>query len=957
VFLHWGKFMQTTCPQCARVLEYSGEPPRFCAYCGQALPVSPAASTTDAVTVPPQVSHTDTPSHGPDLDGQAPPEELPEVVGGYRLLRRLGGGGMGSVYEAEDSTTGRRVALKLVLPERACSPEALQRFRQEGQLASAVSHPRSVFVLAANEDAGRPYIVMELMPGQTLDDLVREKGPLPVEQAIAKVLDVIDGLLEAHRLGLVHRDVKPSNCFLEGDGRVKVGDFGLARSLVAPSKLTRTGTFIGTPLFAAPEQIKMETVDAQSDLYSVAATLYFLLSGKAPFQGGDALATLASIVSDDPPPLRSLRPDISKSLDRAVLRGLQRERKRRWKDLEEFRRALVPFLPARPSISSTGLRIVAYLLDTLLLTLVAEAVAFLLVIPAVWAGLLPNLDEVGTLIYGTTESVLLYLAYFAVLEGLWGASLGKRLFRLRVAGMASQGPPGIGRAILRAAVLWALINAGSLATLALARVLDLPGEDPPAKLEQRINAALIGVLNMSALILGVLLTVLPMRVQNGFRALHEFLSGTRTYRLHWPQPRPQRALDSRPFAMRVVQPPGLPEQIGPYRILGALRWLDHDRTVLAEDTQLGRTLWLWLRPHQEPPLAAARRNLSRVTRLRWVNSGILDDWQWDAFLAPNGRPLPDLAVGEKHLSWAELRPILEDLTEELVTSCADGTLPRCLDAAQLWASAGGRAQLLDAPLYGSSCPAAELTAPEVPAIPDQERALAFLRRVAVAGLEGQPCPPAAPPAPVHAPVPVHAADMLDRLLGVSQPYRTLEEWQVDLETTRDRPVEVTRWRRAVHLGLMTGLLNLPFLNLTFLLLLSLIVLMNYWQQPVDRDLLTGTAIVYGTIAGLTASWVVWSFLFRGGYAFWRGGLALRRADGRPPSRLQCGWRALLVWGPVCLLFCLAVGLAQLVPGWPVLYFGVWLLGAALLPLYAVLAILSPNRGPHDRLAGTYLVPD
>src|SRR5262249_48355158 len=215
------------------------------------------------------------PSPGGGGDGNG----APETVGGYRLIRRLGGGGMGTVYEAEDLSSGRRAALKLVLPEYASSPEAVQRFRREGRLASAIAHPRCVFVLAADEEAGRPYIVMELMPGDTLDDLVREKGPLPPEQAVAQILDGGGGVQEAHRLGVVHRDVKPSNCFLGADGRVKVGDFGLARSLAADARLTRTGTFLGTPLFAAPEQVKSEAVDAQSDVYSVAATLYFLLTG------------------------------------------------------------------------------------------------------------------------------------------------------------------------------------------------------------------------------------------------------------------------------------------------------------------------------------------------------------------------------------------------------------------------------------------------------------------------------------------------------------------------------------------------------------------------------------------------------------------------------------------------------------------------------------------------------
>src|SRR5262249_849302 len=149
-----------------------------------------------------------------------------------------------------------------------------------------VSHPRCVFVLAADEEAGRPYIAMELMPSETLQDLVARRGPPPAPEAVALALDVLDGLASAHRAGVLHRDVKPSNSFLAAGGRWKVGDFGLARALAAPDPLARDGAFLGTPLYAAPEQAGGGPVDAQTDLYGLAATLYFLLTGRPPFAGG-----------------------------------------------------------------------------------------------------------------------------------------------------------------------------------------------------------------------------------------------------------------------------------------------------------------------------------------------------------------------------------------------------------------------------------------------------------------------------------------------------------------------------------------------------------------------------------------------------------------------------------------------------------------------------------------------
>ena len=347
--------MRVVCTKCSRALEYSGQCPSFCAYCGQALADAtvntPSADLAGAVTQAPA-----------ERDGSRPP---PPTVGGYQLGRKLGEGGMGAVYEAEELATGRRVALKLIKPEYAGSVEAVERFRQEGRIASMVVHPRCVFVLAVDEEAGQPYIVMELMPGATLKDLVSAHGALPVEQAIAKILDVIDGLQAAHRLEVIHRDVKPSNCFLEADGRVKVGDFGLAKSLIQEGHLTKTGAFVGTPHFASPEQIRTEPIDARTDVYSVAATLYYLLTGKPPFFGSNASATLARIVSEPPPSLRSIRPELSQALEQVVLHGLERDRDQRWPDLETFRQALLGLVPAPLSLGGMGRRLAAYALDLL----------------------------------------------------------------------------------------------------------------------------------------------------------------------------------------------------------------------------------------------------------------------------------------------------------------------------------------------------------------------------------------------------------------------------------------------------------------------------------------------------------------------------------------------------------------------------------------------------------------
>src|SRR5436190_2927255 len=193
--------MQVECRDCGRSLEFSGARPSFCGYCGKPLPAS-----TQQLTAP---HDHDAAATRPESSPAGSTDSAPPEVRGYRLLGLLGRGGMGSVYRAEDASSGRQVAIKLISPDFAGSDTAVERFRQEGRLASMIAHPRCVFVFAADEEDGRPYIVMELMPGDTLQDVVERRGPLPPEEAVARTLDVIEGLQEAHRLGVIHRDVKP----------------------------------------------------------------------------------------------------------------------------------------------------------------------------------------------------------------------------------------------------------------------------------------------------------------------------------------------------------------------------------------------------------------------------------------------------------------------------------------------------------------------------------------------------------------------------------------------------------------------------------------------------------------------------------------------------------------------------------------------------------------------------
>jgi len=253
-------------------------------------------SVDDELTVPP------TPGPQPDgTDAGAPRFGVGQAIGPYRIERLLGRGGMGEVYEAEHLEHGRRVALK-VLNQRLAGADDLARFLREGRLAASLNHPNTVFVFGSEEISGNPVIAMEFVAGGTLKDVVDRDGPMAPAAAVDAILQVAAGLDAALACGILHRDVKPSNCFVESDDTVKAGDFGLSIPVLAP-EVTQPGemaTFQGTPQFAAPEQLRGQKLDVRADIYAVGATLYYLLSGRPPFEDRDLMGLLTKVAADVP---------------------------------------------------------------------------------------------------------------------------------------------------------------------------------------------------------------------------------------------------------------------------------------------------------------------------------------------------------------------------------------------------------------------------------------------------------------------------------------------------------------------------------------------------------------------------------------------------------------------------------------------------------------------------------
>src|SRR3954449_8587036 len=252
--------------------------------------------------------------------GAGVPADLPflfsagQRFGPYVIVRPIGKGGMGQVYEAEETHSGRRVALKL-LSRGLGDDEERERFLREGQLAASLSHPNCVYVFGTSEIQGFPVIAMELVPDGTLKDLVIPDTPISAAAAVDAVLPVIAGLEAAASIGILHRDIKPSNCFVHRDGRVLVGDFGLS---VAASGHASAGTILGTPGFASPEQLRGEPLDIRSDIYSVGATLFYLLAGRAPFDDRSTTSLIEKVATEPPPLLTTVRPDLPRGLAAVV---------------------------------------------------------------------------------------------------------------------------------------------------------------------------------------------------------------------------------------------------------------------------------------------------------------------------------------------------------------------------------------------------------------------------------------------------------------------------------------------------------------------------------------------------------------------------------------------------------------------------------------------------------------
>jgi tRNA A-37 threonylcarbamoyl transferase component Bud32 len=833
------------------------------------------------------------------------PTEFPRDFGGYRLLGLLGTGGMGTVYEAEQSATGRRVALKM-LEQQLDSSEMRQRFLREGRLAASVNHPNSLYVFGSEEVESIPVITMEIAGGGTLKDKLSKRGPLPVKEAVDAILDVISGLEAAFAAGVLHRDIKPSNCFVSPDGSVKVGDFGLSVSTMArdDSYATATGVVMGTPAFAPPEQLRGDELDVRADIYSVGATLFTLITGQAPFEGKNAVQVVANAVNQKPKPLSALRDGVPPGLERVVARCLAKEPGGRYGGYEALRDALLPFSSREPEPASMKVRAAAGWIDYL--------IAFL--IPYVILMLFVGNEEFHLRLFmdRTLYSARYHVAflcfgflYFMVAEGIFGAGLGKRLKGLCV--VRTNGRlPGIGRALLRI-----LIPILSIEGIRIPLVMALM----QATEVNHMTGAEVAVYSAATTLCPMIPALLACiaRRDNAFTTIWDMVSGTRVVFKQKGIARPT----IEPAAQPKIDADGL-TPFGPYKVGKELvpgKW------IAATDPLLRRRIWL-LRREAEGP-SDARRAVTRAGRLRWLQKVEQAGNSWDAFEATRGASLSGLIQDGKHLPWETLRHWLHDLASELWLAEGDRTLPAELSLDNVWITAQGHAVLLDEPWPDVERPAERIPVSD---IAGQQR---FLHSVSSC-VESTT-------------LPLHARPVLQNLEAGK--FEKMSFLTGTLRGLLDKPAEVSKGIRA------GSIFMLPFYAWIMLFVGS--YQGAEWLYEIIGGsvvwLVVVTAMLVLSISALAQLLAV-PFRTSFGNSLFR--LALVDAEGAPAAIPQLISRWAIVWLPLLAPMSAVALLARngsriaIISALSVLL--LWILAACY-------ALLQPNRGLHDRFAGTWVV--
>ena len=652
---------------------------------------------------------------------------------------------------------------------------------------------------------------------------------------------------------------------------------------------------MGTPAYASPEQLRGDELDVRADVYSVGATLFTLLTGRAPFEGDNAVQVVANAVNQEPTPLRELRADVPAVVERIVARCLAKDPTGRYADYKALRNALLPFSSSEPEPASMLVRVAAGWIDYLVAFL-PPYVALMLLVGAEELLVRPLVERT---LYSAKYYILLFclgFAYFAVTEGIWGAGLGKWLKGLRVVRPSGR-VPGVGRALLRV----------------LIPILCVEGVRMPLMLALIHDADWTGfqtaMFVVAAIACGWIPGLLALRARpaNGFATLWDLASGTRVV------VRPKST--QRPSIQPAAEPQAVAERgdsLGPYRVTGEVipgEW------IVAADPVLRRQVWLLRRG--SAGLSAAWRGVARAGRLRWLQKVDAAGNTWDAFEAPQGVPFVNLIAGGKKLPWSTLRYLLHDLASELWAATGDQTLPAELSLDCVWVTSQGNAVLLDRPWPDVETPAARIAVGD---LAGQQR---FLDAVAACVDQTG--------------LPLHARPVLRNIREGK--FEKLSFLAGTLRGLLDKPADVSRGIRA------GSIFVLP------LYIWTAVIVGRYHDKPWDDPL--GIVIASALVAlGLVAlmQLVILPFRSTASHSIFR--LSVLNAKGAPAAALHLLARWAIVWFP---LFLPMVLLALLLPcvdatsSVPTLVLLLCWIGAA------VYAVVHPHRGLHDWLADTWVV--
>ncbi|MBV8507289.1 MAG: serine/threonine protein kinase, partial [Alphaproteobacteria bacterium] len=277
------------------------------------------------------------------------------TIGRYRIETLLGTGAMGEVYRAHDPAIDRSVAIKVVRPELVAGnggEQLLERFRREARAAGRRFHPNIVAIWDFGDDNGMPFLVMELVEGQSLDQLIRSSGPLAPGRSVAIITQVLSALGFAHGNGIVHRDIKPSNIMVLQDDQVKVADFGIAR--LEASEFTIVGDLLGTPAYMAPEQLSGGTIDHRTDLFATGVILFEMLTGVKPFRGKSITEIMSFMEKRGPEDIRALNPAIPEAMKHVIAKSLAFEPPQRYLDAAAFSKAVAEAMSGMPAELQRG---------------------------------------------------------------------------------------------------------------------------------------------------------------------------------------------------------------------------------------------------------------------------------------------------------------------------------------------------------------------------------------------------------------------------------------------------------------------------------------------------------------------------------------------------------------------------------------------------------------------------